>query len=94
MKRSPDKLISFACIVGDICCLSDSTGASAPEEKALSDDVRGIETAHAQGDDVVESGGGADVDKTDQTGNEGCYDDCEERDHGLRLDLQGVSQGG
>ena len=62
MKRSPDKLVSFACIVRDVCCLSDSTGASAPEEKALGDDVRSVETAHAQGDDVVESGGGADVD--------------------------------
>lgn len=93
MKRSPDKLVSFACITRDVCHFADSTGTSTPEEKALDDDVRGVETAHAQGDDIVESGGGADVDQTDETGNEGCYDDCEERDRGLRLDLQGVSQG-
>ena len=47
---SPDKLISLACVVGDVCRLSDSTGASTPEEKALRDDVRSVETTYAKGD--------------------------------------------
>lgn len=92
MKWSPNKLISLACISRDVCRFTNSTCTSAPEEKALGNDVRSVETAHAKGDDVVESGGGADVDQTDEAGDEGCYDDGEEWDCGLRLDLQCVSQ--
>ena len=86
---SPDKLISLACVVGDVCRLSDSTGASTPEEKALRDDVRSVETAYAKGDDIVESGGRADTNETDEAGDKRRYDDCEEWDCGLRLDLRG-----
>lgn len=91
VERSPDKLVSLAGIVRDVCRISDSTGTPAPEEKALRDDVRGVETAYAEGYDVVESGGGADVDEADEAGDEGCYDDCEEGDCGLCLDLRDVS---
>lgn len=92
MKRSPDKLVSFACIIRDVGHFADSAGTSAPEEKALGDDVRSVETAHAQRDDIIESGGRADIDQANKAGNERRYDDCEERDRGLRLDLQSVSQ--
>lgn len=56
MERSPNKLISLACIIRDVGRLSDSTCASAPEEKAFCDDVRSVETAYAEGNDIVESG--------------------------------------
>ena len=92
MKRSPDKLISLARIICYVCHLSDSTGASAPEEKAFSDNVRSVETAYAQGDDIVERGGRADVDQPDETGDQGYYHDCKERDRGLRLHLRAISQ--
>lgn len=70
MKGAPDKLISLACIIRDVCRLSDSTGASAPEQKALCDDIRSIQTAHAERYDVVKGGGRADVDQADETGDE------------------------
>ena len=61
-KRSPNKLVGFAGIVRDVARFADGTRASAPEEEAFSDDVGGVEAADAEGDDVVEGGGGADVD--------------------------------
>lgn len=47
MERSPDELVSFACIIRDICRFANSACAPTPEEKALCDDVRGVETAYA-----------------------------------------------
>ena len=92
MKRSPDKPISLAYITRNVCRLSDSTGTSTPEEKALCDDVRSVEAAYTEGYDIVEGGGGADVDQADEAGDQRRYQDGEERDCGLGLNLQGVSQ--
>ena len=87
MKRSPNKLISLARIILDVRRFTDRTRASAPEEQALGNDVGGVETADAEGDDVVEGCGGADVDEADEAGDEGCYHDGEEGDCGFGLDL-------
>lgn len=92
MKRSPDKLISLAYLIRNVCRLYDSTGTSTPEEKALCDDVRSVEAAYTEGYDIVEGRGGADVDQADEAGDERRYQDGEERDGGLGLNLQGVSQ--
>lgn len=56
MERSPNKLISLACTVPNILRFPNITSASAPEEKAFCDDVRSVEAAYAEGDDIVESG--------------------------------------
>ena len=70
MKGAPHKLIRLACIIRDVCRLFNSTSASAPEKKALCDDIRSVQTAHAERYDVVEGGGRADVDQADETGDE------------------------
>ena len=70
----------------------DGTRTSAPEEEAFGDDVGGVEAADAEGDDVVECGGRADVDEADEAGDDGCYHDREKRDCGFGLDLRDVSQ--
>lgn len=89
-ERPPDKLVSLASIIRDVCRFTNSIGTSAPEEKALYDDVRSVETTYAEGYDIVESGGRADVDQADEKGDERCYDDCKERDCHPRLDLRGI----
>ena len=91
-KRSPKKLVSLAGIVRDVARFADGTRASAPEEEAFGDDVGGVEAADAEGDDVVEGGGRADVDKADEAGDDGCYHDGEKRNCGFGLDLRDVSQ--
>ena len=89
MKRTPDKLISPVRIVRDVGRFANGTCAPAPEEEALCDDVGCVETADAEGDDIVEGGGGADVNEADQAGNQGCYHDGQERDCSFGLDLSG-----
>ena len=93
MERSPNELISLAGIVRYVGRFADSTCTPAPEEKALCNYIRGVKTADAEGDDVVEGGGGADVDEADETGDEGCYNDGEEWDCGFGFNLRGrISQ--
>ena len=91
-KRSPNKLISLTGIVCDVARFADGTRASAPKEEAFGDDVRGVEAADAEGDEVVEGGGREDVDEADETGDEGGYHDGEEGDCCSGLDLRDVSQ--
>ena len=87
MERPPNKLISLSRITLDVRRFTDRTRASAPQQQALGNDVRGVETTDAEGDDVVEGCGGADVDEADKAGDEGCYHDCEKRDCGFGLNL-------
>ena len=89
MKRTPDQLIRLAGIVGS--GVTDRARAAAPEEEGFGDDVGGVEAADAEGDDVVEGGGGADVDEADEAGDEGGDEDGEEGDGGFGLDLRGKS---
>lgn len=86
-ERSPNELIGLAGIIREVGHFANSTCAPAPEEKAFGDDIGSVETADAEGNDIVEGGGGANVDEADETGDEGCYDDGEEGDCGFGLDL-------
>ncbi len=86
-KRAPDQLIRLAAVVRDVRRPADLARAPAPEEQGLGDDVGGVEAADAEGDDVVEGGGGADVDEADEAGDEGGDEDGEEGDGGFGLHL-------
>ena len=88
MKRPPHELVSRAAIVRDVRRVPDCARAPAPKEEALGDEVGGVEAADAEGDDVVEGGGGAEVDEADEAGDEGCDDDGEQGDGGFGLDLR------
>ena len=91
-KRAPKKLVGLAGIVGDVARFANGTRAPAPEEEAFGDDVGGVEAADAEGDDVVEGGGGANVDEADEARDDGCDHDGEERDCRSGLDLRDISQ--
>ena len=91
MERAPDQLISLAVIVPDLASLPDAIRAAAPEEEGFRDDVGRVEAADAEGDDVVEGGGGADVDEADGAGDEGGDEDGEEGDGVFGLDLWGFT---
>lgn len=65
----------------------DEARAAAVEEESLRDDVGCVQGADAEGDDGVEGGGGADVDETDEDGDEGGDDDGEGWDGGFGLEL-------
>ena len=89
-KRSPDELVGLAGII--VRGAEDGARAAAPEQQALGDDVGGVEAADAEGDDVVEGGRGADVDKADEAGDDGRDHDGQERDRGAGLDLYEIYQ--
>lgn len=86
MKGAPDKLSRFAGIV-DAVAGSDAAGDAAVEEETLGDDVGGVEGADAEGNDVVEGGGGAEVDEADEAGDAGGDDDGVDGDGAADLDL-------
>lgn len=94
-KRAPNQLIGFVASIVVVVCVdfrrgvADGACAAAPEKEGFSDDVGGVEGADAEGDDVVEGGGGADVDEADEAGDEGGDEDGEEGDRGVGLDLRG-----
>ena len=88
VKRPPHQLVGLAAVIRDVGRFPDRARAPAPKEEALGDEVRGVEAADAEGDDVVEGGGGAEVDEADEAGDEGCDYDGEQGDRGLGLDLR------
>ena len=65
----------------------NATCAAVVEEEGLGDDVGGVEAGDTEGYDIVEGGGGADVDEADDAGGHGRDDDCVDRDRGAFLDL-------
>ncbi len=86
-KRAPNQLIRLAAIIRDVRRLANLTRAPAPEEQGFGNDVGSVEAADAEGNDVVEGGGGADVDEADEAGDEGGDEDGEEGDGVFGLDL-------
>lgn len=74
--------------VVDVAPGADAAGAAAVEEEALGDDVGCIQVRDAEGDDVVEGGGGPDVDQADDAGGEGGDEDGVDGDGAAGLDLE------
>jgi len=65
----------------------DPACAAPVEEEGLGDNVRGVQRGDAEGNDVVEGGGGTDVDEADHAGGDGGDDDGVNRDGTADLDL-------
>ncbi len=76
MERSPYQLVGLTGMFGDIFWRHDGSGHAAPEQKDLDDDVGSVHAGDAERDDIVESGGGTNVDQSDQTSYARCNDDC------------------
>lgn len=66
---------------------SYAAGDAAVEEETLGDDVGCVETADAEGYDIVESSRGTKIDQADKTGDAGRDDDSVDWDGTSNLDL-------
>ncbi len=86
-ERTPNQFIRMPGGAGHLAGLADCSSDAVPEEKGLGEDIGGVEAADADGDDVVESGCGTNVDQADGAGNAGHDHDCVHRDSGVCLDL-------
>ena len=69
MKWAPYKFIRMPGMAAHLARFANVAADAPPEKKCLSDSVRAIERRDADGEDDVESSGGAEVDDADETGN-------------------------
>ena len=67
--------------------VADGAADAVIEEEGFGEDVGGVKGADADGDDVVEGGGGADVDEANSAGDARHDHGCAEGDSGVGLDL-------
>lgn len=63
MERSPYQLIDLAGMFSNVFWRHNRSSQTPPEQKNFHDDVGSIQAADAKRHDIVESGGGADVDQ-------------------------------
>ena len=71
VEGAPDQFVG---VPGGVCHLgwgADCAPDAVPEEEGFGEHVGGVETADADGDYVVEGGGGTDVDEADGAGDAG-----------------------
>lgn len=87
MEGAPDEFVGVPGCVCHLGGVKDGAAEAVVEEQGLGEDVRGVEAADAEGDDVVEGGGGADVDEADGAGDGGHDGDCVHGDRAIGLDL-------
>lgn len=76
VEGTPDQLISLPGVTGHLIGRSDRPANTVPEEEGLGEKVGSVQAAHADGDDIVECCGGADVDQTDGAGDASHDPDC------------------
>ena len=74
VKGAPDEFIGLPRGARHLVGVFNGSSYAMPEKKSLGEDVRGVEAADANGDDIVESSCRADVDQTNGAGN-GRHDD-------------------
>jgi len=91
VKGAPDELARFASGVVEGGFVrgagANAAGEAAVEQEGFGDDVGCVEAADGEGDDVVEGGGGAEVDEADEAGDAGGDDDGVDGDGAAGLDL-------
>ena len=88
VERAPDELVSIPRGPGHLARVTDRSSNAVPKEESLCQDIRSVETANANGDDIIESGCGADIDQTDGTRNAGHDNDGIQWNSGVGLDLE------
>ena len=89
VEGAPDELVGLPRRPSHLARVADRPPDAVPEKEGLGEDVRGVEAADAEGDDVVEGGRGADVYQADGAGDGGHDQDGVQRDRGACLDLRG-----
>ena len=88
VKRAPDELVSMPRGAGHLAGVTNRSSNAVPKEESLSEDVGSVETADTYGDDIIESGCGADVDQTNGTRDAGHDNDGIQWNGGVGLDLE------
>ena len=71
VEGTPDEFVGVPGCVGHLGGVPDGAAEAVPEEEGFGEDVGGVEGADADGEDVVEGGGGADVYEADGAGDAG-----------------------
>ena len=87
VEGSPDEFVGVPGGAGHLVGMPNGAADTVPEEESFGEGVGGVEGADAEGDDVIEGGGGADVDETDDAGNGGHDEDCVHRDGRIGTDF-------
>ena len=64
VKRAPDELVGMPRGTGHLTGVTNGSSDAVPKEESLGEDIGSVETADTNGDDIIESGCGADVDQT------------------------------
>ena len=90
MEGTPDEFVGVPGCARHLAWVPHVAADAVPEEEGFGEDVGCVEAADAEGDDVVEGGGGADVDEADGAGDAGHDHDCIQGDGGIGLDLFGL----
>ena len=88
MKRPPDEFVSMPCGAGHLGGVTNRSSDAVPKEESLGQDVRSVETADTNGDNIIESGCRADIDQTNGTRNAGHNNDGIQWNSGVGLDLE------
>ena len=88
VKRAPDEFVSMPRGAGHLAGVTNRSSDAVPKEHSFGEDVGSVETADTNGDDIIESGCGADIDQTNGTRDAGHDNDGIQWNSGVALDLE------
>ena len=87
VEGAPDEFVGVPRGTRHLGGVQDVASDAVPEQEGFGEHVGCVETAHAEGNDVVEGGGGANVYEADGAGDAGHDHDGVHGDGGVGLDL-------